>query len=143
MRPTLSLMSLTLMLATCLAGCSDEGIGQSCTPEKVPCDAEGKNCGFRRDEMYVQTSAESCPSKACVVYRLDNGSDGTIPADPRVVCTGLNDPLGCVPPAALDAASYCSCRCNRADNKAEGNCTCPDGFVCEPFFGAESFCVKR
>jgi hypothetical protein len=143
MRQGFFVWHLTMLLVACVGGCSDEGIGQSCTPDKVPCDMDGKNCGFRADEQYVETSADACPSRMCIVFRLDNGSAGIIPADPRVVCTGTNDAPGCVSPTALDEASYCSCRCNRADNKNEGTCTCPNGFVCEPFFGSDSFCVKH
>jgi len=142
MRRSLFLRCLPLLLAAVGVGCSDEGIGQPCTPDLIPCDANGQNCGFRPNEKSAQTNADSCPSGVCVVYKLDNGSAGTLPADPRVVCTGVNDPAGCVTQAALDEASYCSCRCSRADNKNDGNCVCPGGFARTPFIGSDSFCVR-
>jgi hypothetical protein len=142
MRRSLFLSCLPLLISAVAAGCSDDGLGQPCTPTVIPCDASGQNCGFRPHEKIVQKDAPGCPSDVCIVHKLDNGTLGTLPADPRVVCTGVNDPAGCVTQAALDDASYCSCRCNLADNKRGETCTCPGGFVCEPFFGAESYCVK-
>ena len=37
--------------ALCAIGCSDEGVGDPCIPEAIPCDSSGKNCGYKASEF--------------------------------------------------------------------------------------------
>jgi hypothetical protein len=141
---------LSILVLLCLAMCAcknDFGVGDPCVPEMVPCDANGKNCGFRRSETYLQSDAPSCEARACIVFRLDNGTNDQLPADPRVICEE-DDSAGCVPQAALDMGSHCTCRCDGAKGAAD-RCECPDGFACRALStnasdaDRGSYCVRR
>jgi hypothetical protein len=133
--------SLALIVS---AGCADEvAIGQPCQPAVIPCDAKGENCGFQSSERYVDTGAAECEGQVCVVHKLDNGTKGQIPADPRVSCKTDASAPGCVSEAALEASMFCSCRCDRSDGKREGTCECGEGFQCTAFGPSlDSYCVR-
>ncbi|HVZ32325.1 MAG TPA: hypothetical protein VG963_07865 [Polyangiaceae bacterium] len=140
---------IALALSSAAAtGCTDLGVGDPCIPETIPCSADGKSCGYEATEAYVEASSVQCRSRLCLVYKLDNGTAGAVPSDPRDLCTGKsNDKEGCVTPTALNDSIYCTCRCEGAQ-RAEDNCSCPDGFTCEQVLTlggpgiVGSYCVK-
>ena len=136
---------IILMLLPCVVcACKkDQGVGEPCLPEPIPCDEEGKNCGFKPTETYVQIDTPACEARACVVRRLDNGTDGQVPADPRVVCEE-DSSEGCVPRATLEESVYCTCRCDGAKG-AENRCECPDDFACTQVSAdpGAAYCVRR
>lgn len=118
------LLSLVFLLT--LVACGKETDAGSPCALKAPCQ-EGA-CGFAPTEIYIDRSSGQC-QQACMVDRLDNGTDGAVPADPEVLCDSEAGPAGCVSKAQLEEASYCTCRCN-APKGAAGFCECPDGFAC-------------
>lgn len=123
-------LAILLLLSFALCACkNDFGVGEPCMPESIPCDKDGKNCGFERNETYLQTEATQCEARACIVHRLDNDTDGHIPADPRLICE-QDESEGCVPQANLDKSLHCTCRCDGAKGAAN-RCECPHGFVCQ------------
>ncbi len=128
-------------------GCADLGVGDPCLPETVPCSADGKTCGYQASEAYVEASSVQCRSRLCLVYKLDNMTEGAVPSDPRDLCSEKNDKEGCVTPEALNDSIYCTCRCD-GSQRAEDNCTCPDGYTCEEVLTLGgpgirgSYCVK-
>lgn len=122
-------------------GCADEGVGDPCIPETVPCNANGEQCGYKASEAYIEATSVQCKSRLCIVYKLDNKTLGIIPSDPRTLCTGKNDKNGCVDNEALAKSVYCTRRCvDDAD--------CPDEYKCEPILNLGgpgirgSYCVK-
>lgn len=128
-----------------LGACSDDGIGGPCAPT-IPCGIDGTHCGFHVAETYVSTNVASCSAgQACLVYHLDNGTDGGLRADPRVPCTSPGTPEGCVSAEAIERSIYCSCPCGReGSDDRSGLCTCGDGYQCSPVAGApEWYCVRR
>jgi nitrous oxide reductase accessory protein NosL len=53
------------LVGVALGACSDEGVGDPCIPEAIPCeDDEGKVCGFQATESYIESSSvrEPIPS---------------------------------------------------------------------------------
>jgi hypothetical protein len=135
------------LLAPVVGACTKEhGVGEPCIPEPVPCDEHGNNCGFQLEETYLQTDSPACAARACVVRKLDNGTNGETPADPRVVCEEQSSE-GCVSRANLERSTYCTCRCGGPKAGAE-HCECPEGFVCTELLtvgAAEfrgSYCVR-
>jgi hypothetical protein len=99
-------------------------------------------CGFVATETYLDKSASSCEN-ACIVRRLDNGTDGSIPANPEVKCDASGEPEGCVTQAQLNQASYCTCPCD-GDKSRDHYCECPGSFACtEIVLGEDSYCVRR
>lgn len=140
----LRLGSLLSVLAIPLASACDKetDVGAACTMQP-PC-SEG-SCGFGPTETYVDRSSGQC-EQACIVHHLDNGTLGSLPANPTVVCDATGKPSGCVTKAQLDDAMYCSCRCNAAKGE-EGFCECPDGFACTEVLSGvpakdASYCVR-
>jgi hypothetical protein len=124
-------------------GCADEGVGDPCVPETVPCNAEGKECGYKSTEAYIEATSVQCRSRLCIVYKLDNNFGGTAPSDPRSPCTGkASDSDSCVDDESLARSVYCTIRCTSADD-------CPGEFTCEPVLALGgpgirgSYCVKR
>jgi hypothetical protein len=118
------------LLALALTACTDEGVGDPCIPETIPCKEDGKSCGFEQTESYIETSSVQCRSRLCMVHKLDNGTQGAVPADPTNICgaNGITN-KGCVQAAQLDNSVYCTCRCDGPKTSA-AFCECPDGFKC-------------
>ena len=131
-RPFRHLVAVIILgsAAACAIGCSDEGVGDPCIPEAIPCDSSGKNCGYKASEAYLEASSVQCRSRLCLVYRLDNESNNLIPSDPRVQCDKNGDPDGCLTKAQLIRSVYCTCRCGGGNGT--DNCECPSGFSCQP-----------
>ena len=148
--------TVTIALLGLLAfACANEGVGDPCIPEAVPCDSQGENCGFRSSESYVEASSVQCRSRLCIVHKLDNRTEGT--ADPRLVDNngdGIDDATGvpcnnrCVNNSHLDESIYCTCKCGGP--KTREFCKCPSGFKCEQVLNNEnagkgiqgSYCVR-
>jgi len=139
---------LTLSLGA--IGCTDEGVGDPCIPEAIPCNAEGQDCGYKASESYLETSSVQCRSRLCIVRKLDNGSQGVYPSDPRKLCEDDNEP-GCLSESKLEESVYCTCRCGLPKGESGGGqelCGCPDGFTCAEVLtqggpGVRgSYCVK-
>jgi hypothetical protein len=116
-------------------------------PEVLPSNPDG--FGFFPSESYV-TEAPACDGHPCIVHRLDNRSDGGLPANPSVVCEGSDPAPGCVTSAALEQSVHCSCQCDGPGDR-DKYCTCPDGFTCRQLFtvrddglhnGPRSYCVR-
>jgi hypothetical protein len=131
-------------------GCSDIGVGDPCIPETVPCNAAGEQCGYKASEAYIEATSVQCKSRLCIVYKLDNATQGAIPSDPRTLCNGKNDADGCVSDEALAKSVYCTCRCDTGGVKSGiDTCTCPSGFTCEPVLNLGgpgiigSYCVAK
>jgi len=139
------------MAALGAIGCADEGVGDPCTPETVPCNSEGQDCGYKVNEAYIEATSVQCRSRLCIVYKLNNKSGGTAPSDPRVPCTGnASDADFCVDDENLAKSVYCTCRCDTAGVKTDLDvCKCPDGFTCEPVLNLGgpgiigSYCVNK
>ena len=115
-------------------GCTDDGVGDPCIPEAIPCDQNGENCGYKASESYLETSSVQCRSRLCIVHRLDNGTGGMLPSDPRELCSSQDDAEpGCLETAALERSVYCTCRCGVPSGVSTSNqtlCSCPDGYRC-------------
>jgi len=132
-------------------GCADEGVGDPCIPETVPCNALGEKCGYKSSESYIEATSVQCKSRLCIVYKLDNKTNGAIPSDPRSLCEDQKQPEdGCVDNDALQKSVYCTCRCDTGGVKSGiDTCTCPDGFTCEPVLNlggsgiVGSYCVAK
>lgn len=135
-------LSLLLGLA---AACSDEGVGDPCTPEAIP--VKNGMFGFEASENYVESSSVQCRSRLCIVNRLDNGTAGTIPADPRVVCEQTNGQQGCVTAQQLQDSVFCTCKCGGP--KTSEQCDCPEPYECKEILtlGGDgikgSYCVRK
>jgi len=142
-------LALLGLLAT---ACTDEGVGDPCIPETIPCtpatETTPKKCGFNLQESYIESSSVQCRSRLCIVHKLDNDSNGTVPADPSKIC-GPNDDrdTGCVTDEEVGESIFCTCRCGGPETSIEF-CDCPDGFACQEVLtlGGEgirgSYCVK-
>lgn len=138
---TLIVLALAAMSVT---ACSDEGVGDPCTPETVPVNKQGV-FGFEATESYIESSSVQCRSRLCIVHHLDNGTNG--PADPRKICPpGAHTPVECVTNEQLLKSVHCTCKCGGP--KTSEQCECPDGFKCTEVLtlGGEgirgSYCVK-
>jgi hypothetical protein len=121
------------LLGLVIAACADEGVGDPCIPETIPCvtDANGvKKCGFNLRESYIESSSVQCRGRLCIVHRLDNGTNDMLPADPTNACDANGQPAGCVSDAQLSASIFCTCRCGGPSTSLEF-CDCPDGFRCD------------
>jgi hypothetical protein len=110
-------------------GCTDEGVGDPCIPEAIPCDSNGEKCGYKASEAYLEASSVQCRSRLCLVYKLDNGTANAVPSDPRVLCS-QDDTNGCLSNQQLLDSIYCTCRCGGGNGT--DNCACPSGFSCQP-----------
>lgn len=140
-----------VVLSLVAVGCTDEGVGDPCIPEAIPCDQNGENCGYKASESYLETSSVQCRSRLCIVHQLDNGSNGEYPSDPRNLCKDSNEP-GCLSQKLLEDSVYCTCRCKVPSGVSTGNqelCSCPDGFDCNEILTQGgpgvigSYCVRR
>lgn len=123
-------------------GCADEGVGDPCVPEAIPCNSMGQKCGYKNNEAYIEASSVQCKSRLCLVYKLDNGTNGGIASDPRVRCDA-DDPVdGCVDEDQLGKSVYCTIRCEKSSE-------CPSGYSCEPVLNLGgpgirgSYCVNE
>lgn len=125
-----------------------EVVGDQCLPDAIP-NAPGGGQGFLSSESYLQESSADCQGHACIVHRLENGSDGG-PADPTKLCAGEDSEPGCVTREALEQSVHCSCQCDGPGSR-DKYCTCPNGFTCRELFtlqqdglhaGPGSFCVR-
>lgn len=138
-----------VVLALGAIGCADEGVGDPCIPEAIPCDSDGKNCGYKASESYLETSSVQCRSRLCIVRKLDNGSNNQYPSDPRKLCEDEDEP-GCLTEDRLENSVYCTCRCDVPPGVSGGQdlCSCPDGFICREVLTQGgpgvigSYCVK-
>jgi hypothetical protein len=123
-----------------VAACSKEtDVGAPCQ-QSAPC-VDGGVCGFELGQTYLEEKSQSC-EQACIVHRLDNGTKGSIPANPEVTCDAKGEPQGCLTQAQLEQGSYCTCPCDGAKSR-DHYCECPSGFACtQALQGRDSFCVR-
>ena len=135
-----------VFLAVAAVACSEEGVGDPCTPETIPVSKDGI-AGFVSSESYIESSSVQCRSRLCIVHRLDNMTNG--PADPRVPCNGNvspRNPINCVTPQEVEQSVHCTCKCGGP--KTAEQCECPSGFSCIEILtlGGDgikgSYCVK-
>jgi hypothetical protein len=150
------------VLALGAAACANEGVGDPCVPENIPCENPETNegCGYGPTESYIESSSAQCRSRVCVVHKLSGGPAG-LALDPRDICDRDEgrpynpsvpgkpyDSPGCVTQAQIDESIYCSCRCRDGDNNKVEGCECADGFRCEEILtlGGDgirgSYCVR-
>ena len=118
-----------LALGLTAMACSEEGVGDPCTPEAIP--VEGNKPGFKYSETYLEASSVQCRSRMCLVYKLDNGTNEEFPADPRedYLCGHPKAPaVGCVHEESLPYSVHCTCKCGGP--KTSEQCKCPDGYTC-------------
>jgi hypothetical protein len=131
-----------LLLFACNENKGAELLGNACMPDSIPSGPEGS--GFAATETYL-TSSAACGSNPCIVHRLDNGTDGGLPADPSVVCSGEDPKPGCVEASAVAKSVHCTCRCDGHDR----DCLCPNDYACRevvasgPGEEGGSYCVRR
>jgi hypothetical protein len=152
------------LLGLLVGACANEGVGDPCIPETIPCSTTtndagvvtGKKCGFNVSESYIESSSVQCRSRLCIVHNLDNKSGGQVPADPTKVCgesPGQGQPAwtradGCVTEDELSASIFCTCRCDGPSTSVEF-CSCPSGFSCQEILslGGDgirgSYCVRK
>jgi hypothetical protein len=150
---TASLLGAGLLAAS--PGCSNEGVGDPCTPEQ---EYNADFNGFEEKEVNVESRSFQCRTRVCLVNhfrgrvscRYGQSADGTAPTNANP-CTvpGTETPVtgnaadtrkkGQVPAQCVDRSAdktvYCSCRCADINGNRPGNqafCDCPDGFTCEP-----------
>jgi hypothetical protein len=109
-----------------------------CVPEVIPSSEAGR--GFERAETYVGTASE-CGRDVCVVNRLDNHTNGELPADPTNLCAQEDPERGCVTPEDLESSVHCSCPCDGPGPRSS-YCTCPDDFVCREILAGKMYCVR-
>ncbi len=147
-RSSLIWIALGCVLAFGAIGCTDEGVGDPCTPETVPCDVNGNNCGYKASESYIEATSVQCKSRLCIVHKLDNGTQGG--ADPRRICSETEDDPTCVDEKALLDSVYCTCRCRSGAGGSNNDlCSCPDGFECTEILNlggpgiVGSYCTRK
>lgn len=123
------------LLGLLVTACADEGVGDPCIPETIPCkpDEKGvKRCGFNNTESYIESSSVQCRSRLCIVHKLDNKTEGDTPADPTKACGEVyGRDQGCVTNEELDQAIFCTCRCGGPAGNKDDFCECPSGFSCQ------------
>jgi hypothetical protein len=139
MRHTLTALGFAAILCGVLTGCTTSGVGDPCSPERVPDD------GFGREELFIETNSVQCRTRVCLVYRLRGDprhvltedscpcADGvTIPTvtDAGPSCALLYD--DCVLPQEIEDRIMCSCRCALLPGVTSSLplCDCPSGFSC-------------
>jgi hypothetical protein len=134
------------VMASGLWACANEGVGDPCIPESIPCDEENRqDCGFRDNESYIESSSVQCRSRLCIVHRLE-GQQSDL-ADPRRLCEKDPKHPNCVTEQQLDQSVYCTCRCDGPKTSVEF-CECPSGYACEEVLtlGGDgikgSYCVR-
>jgi hypothetical protein len=148
-RSSLYWIALGCVLALGAIGCTDEGVGDPCTPETVPCDSDGLNCGYKASESYIEATSVQCKSRLCIVHKLDNQTEGMFGADPRKLCDDDPNVDTCVDLEDLQKSVYCTCRCRTtADGSKNDLCDCPSGFSCTEILNlggpgiVGSYCTK-
>jgi hypothetical protein len=134
MQLSVSKLGAMALLGFLVTACTDDGVGDPCIPETIPCsdpDSNGdRKCGFNLQESYIESSSVQCRSRLCIVHKLDNKSNGATPADPRLICDGEDRDNGCVTEAEFSQSIFCTCRCDGPSTSVDF-CECPDGFSCE------------
>jgi len=125
MQPSSLIWIAAAIAALGAVGCADEGVGDPCIPEAIPCNSMGANCGYKNNEAYIEASSVQCKSRLCIVYKLNNNTQGTKPSDPRVTCDADDPVEGCVSDDNLLKSVYCTIRCKKNDD-------CPSGYTCDP-----------
>ncbi|MBS2018963.1 MAG: hypothetical protein JST00_39215 [Deltaproteobacteria bacterium] len=158
-RAILTALLLTTGLVFVSPGCSDEGVGDPCTPEQ---EYNASFLGFSEKEVNVESKSFQCRTRVCLVNHFrgrascpyGQTADATSPggsAKPCVVpgtqtvVSGKDDKGNFVDaqkrasvPAQCkdrnkDKAVYCSCRCADINGQKPSDqvfCDCPDGFTC-------------
>jgi hypothetical protein len=144
-----------LLVVIASPGCSDQGVGDPCTPEQ---EYDPNFNGFDEKEVNVESKSFQCRTRVCLVNHFrgrvscpyGQSTDKAAPA-PATACTvpgtqtaidgNPNDPRkkALVPAQCrdrnADRAVYCSCRCADINGDKPGDqsfCECPDGFECSP-----------
>lgn len=149
LRPFVTLLVIagTALLAS--PGCSDEGIGDPCTPEQ---EYDANFLGFDEKEVNVESKSFQCRTRLCLVNHFRgrvscpygqnadgtvNAVDGkpcTIPGNETVISGAKDTATGefidtrrrssvsaqCLDRTA-DKAVYCSCRCADIDGNRPGD----------------------
>lgn len=152
-RTILSALLFGVSVAVASPGCSDEGVGDPCTPEQ---EYNADFNGFDYKEVNVESKSFQCRTRVCLVnhfqgrvscpYGQDstgNAPDGakpcTIPGTEDKITGNPNDTknLALVKPQCIDRAAgravYCSCRCADINGQKPADqvfCDCPDGYTC-------------
>ena len=119
--------SAIALVGWALGACADEGVGDPCIPETIPCDKQGENCGFQQSESYIESSSVQCETRVCVVFKLaGDPREGCVP---RAANEATGDPgKQCVMGKTVEDRVYCTCRCKSPGGFEE--CECADGFTC-------------
>ena len=152
----IAIAALACGMASGLTACANDGVGDPCIPESIPC-AKGE-CGFGPSESYVESSSVQCRSRVCIVHKLIGGPNTADPRDLVDRNEGINwdtvkddspqDGPSAVTTAQLDQSVYCTCRCKDGDGKKVEGCECPSGFSCDKILtlGGEGirgfYCVR-
>lgn len=125
--PSLLRATLALCLLSAAVGCEARGVGDPCIPESIPPG------GFDAREVYIETSAVQCRTRACIVFQFAGNpdcqfnEDGTCPTR----CTDASPPIPCFEPEVVLNAVHCTCRCSGGGGDTNVPlCTCNDGFHC-------------
>jgi hypothetical protein len=143
-RSAFQLIAIAL-LAVGLGACADEGVGDPCIPEKIPC-SQAAGCGYEESESYIESSSVQCRSRLCIVHELAQNPKGNRSNPSKSCDKNPNDP-NCVRPEDLAQSVYCTCRCDGPKTSVEF-CECPDGYSCQPVLnlGGDgikgSYCVR-
>ena len=161
-RGILTALALTIGLVLVSPGCSDEGVGDPCTPEQ---EYNASFLGFSEKEVNVESKSFQCRTRICLVNHFRGRAscpygqsiDGTGPLPGKTIGQS-GGPCGIPgsesPITGKDKAVYCSCRCADINGQKPSDqvfCDCPDGFTCSQLVtsiggGNEgltgSYCIK-
>jgi hypothetical protein len=144
------------LLGLVVTACADEGVGDPCLPETIPCSTSTgedgkvtKKCGFTSQESYIESSSVQCRSRLCIVHKLDNGTGTANPTVPCSATPGKDErEKGCVTEGEVSNSIFCTCRCGGPSTSVEF-CECPDDFECKPILtlGGDGirgdYCVRK
>jgi len=155
-RAFLTALLLGAGLLAASPGCSEQGVGDPCTPEQ---EYDPTFNGFDEKEVNIESKSFQCRTRVCLVNHFrgrvscqyGQSSDKAAPTGVKNACLvpgsttpvegNPNDPRkkALVPPQCVDRnaanAVYCSCRCADINGDKPSDqtfCDCPDGFTCEP-----------
>ncbi len=118
---TAALAAVALVLAVSSAGCAARGLGDPCVPESIPAE------GFVENEIYVETSAVQCRTRACIVFRLAGNPERIVGS--RECMEAGN--VGCVSAEEAELRVHCTCRCSAGGGESNlPLCGCTEGFHC-------------
>jgi hypothetical protein len=151
LRPFVLLFSLAGLSLIPNAACSEEGIGDPCTPEQ---EYDTSFLGFDEKEVNVESKSFQCRTRLCLVNHFrgrvscpyGQNAEGNAPIGTTESCSapgnaekkiaGLKNEAGdfiddrkksSVPPQCIDRiadrAVYCSCRCADLDGNRPSNQT--------------------